>query len=96
MQRDAHDIESALLKKGFLKADGDHHYFKYQTISGLITPIKTKTSHTPKQKSIGDSLLGKMCKQCHLSKSQFIELVDCPMTRKQYETILKNDGMSIE
>jgi len=96
MQRDARDIESALLKKGFLKTPGDHHYFKYQTTTGLITPIKTKTSHTPKQKSIGDSLLGKMCRQCRLSKSQFLDLVDCPMTREQYEIILKNDGISLE
>ena len=96
MQRDARDIESALLKKGFLKADGDHHYFKYHTTTGLISPIKTKTSYTPKQKTIGDPLLGKMCKQCHLSKSQFLDLVDCPMTREQYETILKDAGISLE
>lgn len=37
-----------------------------------------------------------MCKQCHLSKSQFLDLVDCPMTREQYETNLKDAGISLE
>lgn len=96
MQRDARVIESALVKKGFVKSQRDHHYFTYQTIGGLITPIKTKTSYSPKHKSIGDSLLGMMCRQCRLSKAQFLELVDCPMTREQYEDTLKEGGNSLE
>ena len=96
MQRDARVIESALVKKGFVKSQGDHHYFTYQTIGGLITPIKTKTSYSPKHKSIGDSLLGMMCRQCRLNTQKFLELIDCPMTREQYETILKDAGISLE
>jgi hypothetical protein len=65
----------------------------YRSTTGKKTTAKTKTSHTPKMKSIGDDLLGKMAKQCCLTKTQFLELVDCPLDRRGYEAILETQGL---
>lgn len=89
MPRDKRKVEEALCKKGFVLREGDHHRFIYFTGSGLKTHILTKTSHTPKMKEISDGLLGQMAKQCYLTKSDFIRLLDCPLTREQYEVILR-------
>lgn len=94
MQRDIRRIESSLESKGFERSEGDHSYFVYRSTTGKKTTAKTKTSHTPKMKSIGDDLLGKMAKQCHLTKSQFLDLVDCPMDRQKYESILSAQGLA--
>jgi hypothetical protein len=68
MQRDIRKIEASLEHKGFVRSEGDHSYFLYRTITGKKTTAKTKTSHTPKMKSIGDDLLGKMGNQSCLLK----------------------------
>jgi hypothetical protein len=92
MPRKKSKVESALKSKGFKQTEGDHHWFVYVTIEGKKTAIKTKTSHTQKMKDISDSLLSLMAKQCHLSKDQFLNLVDCPLDQEEYEKILRNKG----
>jgi hypothetical protein len=93
VQKDKRKVESGLLNKGFQTDDRDHHYFLYWTVDGKKSEVKTKTSHSKKTKSIADSLLGKMAQQCCLDKHQFIELIDCNFTRKQYEQILRDKGL---
>ncbi len=88
MQRDKRQIEAALEAKGFNRTEGDHSYFYYCTLEGKKTTARTKTSHTPKMKTISDELLGKMARQCHLTKPQFMELVDCPLSRQGLEKLL--------
>lgn len=88
MQRDKRQVEAALEAKGFNRTEGDHSYFYYCTLEGKKTTARTKTSHTPKLKSIGDDLLGKMARQCHLTKPKFLELVDCSLNRQGYEELL--------
>lgn len=85
MPRNKQDVEQSLKRKGFVRREGDHHYFVYHTIAGLKTAIFTKTSHTPKMREIPDNLLGQMARQCRLSKSEFLDLVDCPLSREGYE-----------
>ncbi|MEH1775384.1 hypothetical protein [Nostoc sp.] len=82
-------MESALLSKGFQETQNDHHYFIYFTKDGKKTTAKTKTSHTKKMKDIPDNLLSQMAKQCHLTKPQFLDLVNCPLTQDKYEEILQ-------
>ncbi|MEL7244323.1 MAG: hypothetical protein AAGM40_18610 [Cyanobacteria bacterium J06573_2] len=89
MPRQKKKVESALLSKGFYKSDKHHHYFVYHTIEGHKTSLKTKTSHTKKMKDIPDNLISQMAKQCHLSKDEFLNLVDCPLTQEKYEHILQ-------
>lgn len=88
MPRDKSRVESSLREKGFLQDDSHHHYYVYHTKEGKKTRAKTKTSHTKKPKDISDYLLNQMARQCFLSNTEFLELVDCPMDRDRYEKTL--------
>jgi hypothetical protein len=92
MSRDKRKVEDALTGKGFERKEGDHHFFIYMTTQGRKTSIRTKTSHTPKMKEIGDGILTQMAKQCHLNKQEFLSLVDCPLSREGYEALLVQRG----
>lgn len=92
MPRERKAVESALKKKGFAQVESHHHYFVYVTKDGRKTRVKTKTSHSPKVRDLDDSLLGKMAKQCGLSRPEFLRLVDCPMGRDDYESRLSEAG----
>lgn len=83
------EIERGLLRKGFENKEGDHHYYIYRNLSGQKTAIFTKTSHTPKLRELPDRLLSLMAKQCRLSKSDFFDLVDCSLSRENYEKMLE-------
>ena len=92
MPRDRKKVESSLQAKGFTKIEGDHHFFVYETREGLRTRARTKTSHSPKVRDVADNLLGQMARQCFLNKSEFLKLVDCPMSREAYEERLTEQG----
>ena len=85
------DVEAAVKKKGFRVDEGDHYWFFYWTTGGLKTTIRTKTSHGS-TKDLGDGLLKEMARQLRISKGQFLDLVDCPLTREQYEADLEGNG----
>ena len=93
MPRAKDTVESALEAKGFERKEGDHHYFVYVTKEGKKTTAKTKTSHTRKMKDIDDNLLSQMAKQCKLTKANFLKLVDCPLSRDDYEEMLRQQGL---
>lgn len=93
MPREKRKVEKSLSKKGFIEEETHHHYFEYQDLDGKITTIKTKTSHTKKMKDIPDNILAQMAKQCHLSKSEFLDLIDCPLDQEKYEVKLRNQGI---
>ncbi len=90
MSRDKNKVEKVLLKKGFNKEEGKHHRFYYYTKGGQDTGIYTETSHTKKMKDIPDNLLSLMAKQCKLTKSEFLDLIDCPMSQEKYEKLLND------
>jgi len=92
VQRSRRDIEAALERKGFERREGDHSWFVYCTSDGKKTRVKTKTSHGSGGKAIGDPLLAVMAKQCHLTKSDFIDLVDCPLDRTAFEKKARDRG----
>lgn len=93
MQRARQQIMTSLNKKGFVQTDyRDHYYLTYYTKSGKKTNIYTKLSRGTHYKMIGDSLLNPMAKQCKLDKSDFIDLVDCPLSRDDYERKLIDNG----
>jgi len=85
--RKALAVMTALKKKGFEEEEGKHHFFYYHYLDGTISPIKTMISHSAKD--IDKSIIGKMSRQCNLSKDDFLRLVDCPLTREDYECKLK-------
>ncbi|MEC4895386.1 MAG: hypothetical protein SAL07_22340 [Oscillatoria sp. PMC 1051.18] len=90
MPRQKAKVESALQAKGFQQSEKHHHYFVYYTTDGKKTTAKTKTSHTKKMKDIPDNLLSQMAKQCQITKQEFLDLVDCSLSRDKYEKILQD------
>ncbi|HEY7770047.1 type II toxin-antitoxin system HicA family toxin [Longimicrobium sp.] len=78
------DVEAALRRKGFRQVDTHHRYFVYHTQAGLKSRIRTKTSHG--RRELNTSLLAQMAKQCGVSRNEFLDLVDCPLDQKTYET----------
>ncbi len=85
-------IEAALLAKGFQRRDGDHRYFVYYGENGTKSTVKTKTSHGAKGRTITKDLFSRMARQVHLTNGEFRDLIDCPMSRIEYESILSKKG----
>ena len=90
MTRARKDVETSLLAKGFQQRESDHAYFIYYDTSGKKSTAKTKTSHSGKD--LDDGLLALMSRQTKLTKKQFLDLVDCPLSRTEYENILRQNG----
>lgn len=86
----AKEVEKALKRVGFEMEPGDHNYFRLY-INGKRTSIRTKTSHN--RQDIGDALIEKMRKQVHLTKKQFIDLINNNMTKDEYVAILKQNQL---
>ncbi len=91
MPRDKREVETGLLNKGFTLRPGDHNYFIYVALDGKKSMAKTKTS-LGKGFDIDDSLLSLMARQCGITKKLFLDLVDCPLQRPEYEKHLKLAG----
>lgn len=89
MPRKAKDVSGTLLRKGFRQHQGDHAFFRLY-VDGKKTRIGTKISHG--EKEIHDALLGQMARDAKLVKSEFLELVDCPMSEQHYVALLRERG----
>jgi len=94
MNRPRKAVEAALEKKGFQRAEGDHHYFYLIDGEGRRTAIFTKTSHSPKHRDLGDPLLGQMAVQLRLKKPELLDLIDCHLTEAAYRARLRDKGIS--
>jgi hypothetical protein len=85
-------IDAALCKKGFRReTGGDHICYFLVGDSGDDTDIKTKISHGAMGDTIGANLVSRMARQVHLSKAQFLALIDCTLDKDGYRKILNND-----
>ena len=86
--RKGRDIDIALRRKDFFRdKTGDHYFYFYK-----YTKIKTKMSHGMLGQSISADLISRMSRQLHLSKEQFLTLIDCHLSAKEYEAILKGQS----
>jgi hypothetical protein len=85
-------VAAALGKKGFSSSSGDHEFFTYYTVAGKKTSVWTKTSHGTGHKTLADPLVSAMAKNCGLTTPQFKLLVDCPLSRADYEKLLLESG----
>ncbi|MEN3004724.1 hypothetical protein [Dehalobacterium formicoaceticum] len=86
-------VEASLVRKGFKKIDGDHIRFIYYTSdSDKKTSINTKVSHGSGHSEISRDNLKKMSKQCQLTIDKFLSLIDCPLSREEYEHFLLENG----
>ena len=85
---DAKKTLKSLKKKGFSTYEGDHKFLEYFYKGKLV--LHTKISHSAKD--LDDFLIAQMSKQCKLSKPDFINLVNCPLTSEEYLAKLIEGG----
>jgi len=87
-------VDAALCKKGFLKeSDGDHIRYFLPNTAGTDWIVRTKISHGMKGSEIDAWLISQMARQLHLTKAQFLELIDCPLDEENYRKILYDEGV---
>ncbi len=87
-------IEAALRKKGFrVDATRDHVYFYFLKLDGEDSKIFTKISHGMGNSSLSADLISKMSRQLRLTKSQFLELIDCTLSEEGYRETLETQGL---
>ena len=86
--RSKRDIDAALCKKGFDKSLKGKHIF--YTLSDS-DEIKTMVSHGAMSATLNVDLISRMSRQLHLTKKQFLELVDCTLDEDGYREILSTD-----
>lgn len=86
-------VRSALERKGFVKQNGGHKYFIYRTLDGIKTSVRTMISHGGGSADVGDDLLLLMAQQCRLQKIEFKDLIECPLSREDYERKLYEKGI---
>jgi hypothetical protein len=94
MPRKHRDIRSGLEAKGFTVDDQRRHIVLiYEDIQGRITTARTMLSHGARGSDISDNLLGRMARQVGLDRSDFLRLIDCPMSREDFDAVIsKRDG----
>lgn len=82
-------VKNSLSKKGFVWEPGDHNFYVLH-VDGVRTHIRTKVSHCGRD--INDYLIDKMKKQVCLSKNDFLDLINCPLSKEQYIEKMKING----
>ncbi len=81
-----------LKKKGFEDStdhSNDHKYLEFHYNGKMI--LYTKLSHGSK-KDLDNYLIKQMSTQCKLSKQDFADLVNCPLSTEKYVEKLKEIG----
>jgi len=87
------DIKKSLLAKGFEYKEGGKHELYILKHENKMQALGTKLSHGSNKSEYDDNLLGKMSKQLLLSKSELLNLIDCPMDQDEYLKVLKERGV---
>ena len=90
------DVEGGLAKKGFRDTGGKKHRVYKLIVGGFETGVMTMVSRGTKYKTLGDTLVSRMAKQLSLTKAQFVDLVNCPLSHEGFVNILKKQGMDVE
>lgn len=93
--RSGRSIDSALRKKGFLRdSDGDHVHYYFLCRSGERSSVKTKMSHGMMGSTVSAKLIKEMSHQLHLTKAQFLALIDCTLDEDGYRNILREQNIA--
>ena len=94
MQLERKQIEKSLSQKGFQLEERDHRfYFLY--VDGQKTGIYTYVSTAPKYKTLQSPLISQMAKELRITRSEFTDLVQCPMDGPTYVAKLRQLGILV-
>ena len=85
---DPRKAEKALIKKGFVKVDTHHHYYTFIYEGKVVA--RTRMSHNNQE--INNFLISAMSRQCQLIKEDFLNLINCPLSKEGYIKKLKDKG----
>ena len=89
MQLARKDVLRSLTRKGFRREQRTKHtFFIYYDKDDKKAGISTFVSRGSGHKSLGDTLVQTMAQQCGLTQAQFVELVDCSMSRDDYDRLV--------
>lgn len=80
----------SLLKKGFQDERNRDHIFYYFYYNGKKSHLFTKMSHNPGD--LDDYLLSRMAEQLKISKTEFIEFINCNLREEGLISIYLRDG----
>ena len=72
-------------KLGFAKTETHHHVYRLWLEGKLVA--RTYISHGGRE--LSRYHVGQMARQMHLRTSEFVDAVNCPLTRKDYYQILR-------
>ncbi|TGL04979.1 hypothetical protein EHQ43_10060 [Leptospira bouyouniensis] len=87
------DMMSSLEKKGFVKRDGDHHFFDF-FYKGQKTRISTKISHGSDYKQYRGKLFNLVKKQLKFVKNiDLVNFAKCTLGEDEYIKILQDQGI---
>lgn len=89
MPRKHREVRRGLAAKGFVIDEQRRHVvFVYQDLQGRTTTARTMLSHGAGGNDVGDNLLGRMARQVGLDRTDFLRLIDCPMSRQEFDAII--------
>ncbi len=92
MPRKHRDVRSGLAAKGFMVDEQRRHIvFVYQDLKGRTTTARTLLSHGSGGNEVSDSLLGRMARQVHLDRTNFLRLIDCPLSRQDFDAVVAKE-----
>jgi hypothetical protein len=95
MPRKHRAIRSGLSAKGFeVEENRKHIHFVYVDIEGRTTTARSMLSHAAGGEDVSDNLLGQMAKQVGLKRTEFLEMVDCPMSREDFDARIRAEDDS--
>ena len=83
-------VEAALKAKGMTSTDS-HHIMFTKDLDG-VTHLITRISHGADE--ISDTLAKRMANQCYLHLREFWQLVDCPLSEEQWDTLIRKRSAS--
>lgn len=85
--RKKRDVETGLRNKGFKPVRQNKHlHYYYYTVGDLLSDIGTHLSHN--NKDLDEHLLREMARQCKVNMREFLNLIDCSLSREDYEALL--------
>lgn len=79
-------VADALIAKGMVPSEGAHHHMFTKAMDGVTTLI---TRMSRDDRDINDHLAGLMARQCALQLREFWRLVDCPLSERQWERLVR-------
>lgn len=86
-------VRKSLKKKGFVEDKKGHHIYLRHEDGGKRTGAYTKVSHGKDRDDVGDDNVKSMKRQLRLRSAQDVrDLVECPMTAKEYLEVLEEEG----